>query len=88
MTQHDKRSSRVKPKFISTLRARGATLRGPTLAILIASLAMAAVAMAILLTKFYAADEPRRVFNLSGVEIAAIKPSSSSNSSPENTVVD
>jgi hypothetical protein len=88
MTQNDKRSSSVKPKFISTLRARGATLRGPTLAILIVSLAMAALAMALLLTKFYTANEPRRVFHINGVEIADSKTKSWSSTKPEITAVD
>jgi hypothetical protein len=88
MTQHDKHSNQLKPKAISTLRARGATLRGPTLAILIASLVMAAFAMAVLLTKFYAADEPRRVFHINGVEVADGKTKTWSSSQPETTAVD
>jgi hypothetical protein len=88
MTQHDKRSPRVQPKFISTLRARGATLRGPTLAILAASLVMAGLAMAVLLTKFYTADEPRRVFHINGVEIADSKTKSGSSGQPETIAVD
>jgi hypothetical protein len=68
---HKPTTTRTKQPVIAAVRARGAKLWGPTILILGVSLTLALVAMAILLTKFYSADEPRRVFNLNGIEITA-----------------
>jgi hypothetical protein len=48
---------------LSALRARGATLRGPTVFVLVASLALALLAMVILLTKFYSVSDDRALPN-------------------------
>jgi hypothetical protein len=88
MEQEKNRSQSAKTKPISTLRVRGATMRGPTLAILVVSLAMAALAMVLLLTKFYTTPEPRRVFNLNGIEIADSKQNGWVSSQSDATAID